>query len=236
MQHNEIDAIKEEVKKEFKIERLILFSDAVFAIVITLVAIEIKLPHFEEGKLTEELFNKALIHLLPTIFAYVVSFGLIGVLWYGHLKLFSVLKNYDGGLIFRNLLFLFFVGLFPFGVSLTSDGNNSHGIVIRICIYISIVSCGVFSMHLLNRYILISKPELRDADADITELITTYKHAKLVSICMPIVSFLMIITSAFIEDPKKKIFAIYWVLPLFIIFWIKGIYMLRQQKLKKKGL
>jgi amino acid permease len=77
---------------------------------------------------------------------------------------------------------------------------------------------------------------LRDADADITELITTYKHAKLVSICMPIVSFLMIITSAFIEDPKKKIFAIYWVLPLFIIFWIKGIYMLRQQKLKKKGL
>jgi len=236
MQHNEIDAIKEEVKKEFKIERLILFSDAVFAIVITLVAIEIKLPHFEEGKLTEELFNKALIHLLPTIFAYVVSFGLIGVLWYGHLKLFSVLKNYDGGLIFRNLLFLFFVGLFPFGVSLTSDGNNSHGMALRICIYISIVSCGLFSMHLLNRYILISKPELRDADADITELITTYKHAKLVSIGLPIVSFLMIITSAFIEDPNKKGLAFIWGVPLYIMILIQAIYMLRQQKLKKKSL
>ena len=74
MQHNEIDAIKKEVKKEFELERLKLFSDAVFAIVITMVAIEIKLPHFEE-KLTEELLKNALIHnILPKIIAYIVIF------------------------------------------------------------------------------------------------------------------------------------------------------------------
>ena len=76
MEHNEIDAVKKEVKKEFKVERLILFSDAVFAIVITLVAIEIKLPHFEE-KVTTELLENALIHLLPILISYILTFFLL---------------------------------------------------------------------------------------------------------------------------------------------------------------
>lgn len=46
MQNKEIETIKDEVKQEFQVERMILFSDAVFAIVITLMAIEIRLPHF----------------------------------------------------------------------------------------------------------------------------------------------------------------------------------------------
>ena len=92
MEHNEIDAIKKEVKKEFELERLKLFSDAVFAIVITMVAIEIKLPHFEE-EVTEKLLKNTLLHLVPVIISYIVSFIFIGVYWYSHFKLFSVLKT-----------------------------------------------------------------------------------------------------------------------------------------------
>jgi len=103
MEQNEIDEIKKEFKKEFKVERLILFSDAVFAIVITLVAIEIKLPHFEE-KVTPELLENALIHLLPILISYIISFCYIGLNWYNHFKLFKVLKTYDLGLILRNFL------------------------------------------------------------------------------------------------------------------------------------
>ena len=172
MQHNEIDAIKKEVKKEFELERLKLFSDAVFAIVITMVAIEIKLPHFEE-KLTEELLKNALIHnILPKIIAYIVTFFLISMSWYFHFKLFSVLKTYDLGLILRNLLFLFFTGLYPFAVSLFAE-TLGVGDIISFIFYIIIYFGSSLSIIILGRYIL-SKPELLDEHADITALTLQY--------------------------------------------------------------
>ena len=67
---------REEIKKEFQLERMILFSDAVFAIVITLMAIEIKIP--EHIQVTNENIAKELVHLLPTLLAYIVSFVFIG--------------------------------------------------------------------------------------------------------------------------------------------------------------
>jgi len=80
---------REEIKKEFQLERMILFSDAVFAIVITLMAIEIKIP--ETVVLNDQTLPKALLHLTPTLLAYIVSFGFIGSIWYQHLKMFIIL-------------------------------------------------------------------------------------------------------------------------------------------------
>jgi len=180
MEHNEIDAIKKEVKKEFELERLKLFSDAVFAIVITMVAIEIKLPHFEE-KLTNELFVNAFIHnLLPLIISYIVTFVLISGSWYNHFKLFSVLKTYDLGLILRNLLFLFITGLFPCVISLfaeTFELGLGIGLGITYTLYMIISLCSAFSIVILGRYIL-SKPELLDEHADITVLKLQYDYTK----------------------------------------------------------
>ena len=170
MEHNEIDAIKKEVKKEFELERLKLFSDAVFAIVITMVAIEIKLPHFEE-EVTEKLLKNTLLHLVPVIISYIVSFIFISVYWYAHFKLFSVLKTYDLGLVLRNLLLLFFIALFPFGSTLFAEALTIGNIPLILYIIITF-GCG-FSGVILGRYIL-SKPELLDEHADITELTRQY--------------------------------------------------------------
>ena len=65
--------LKEEIRREFQLERMILFSDAVFAIAITLMAIEIKLPEHSNESLRIQLFQ-----LVPVILAYAVSFGFIG--------------------------------------------------------------------------------------------------------------------------------------------------------------
>ena len=62
-----------ELKKEFQLERLILFSDAVFAIVITLMAIEIRLPQTDQT-ITSDQLNDMLRHLVPVFFSYAVSF------------------------------------------------------------------------------------------------------------------------------------------------------------------
>ena len=123
MEQNDNEEItREEIKKEFQLERMILFSDAVFAIVITLMAIEIKIPETE--RLTDQTLAKALVHLLPTLTAYIASFIFIGAIWYQHLKMFSLLKDYDKGLVVRNMLLLFFVGLFPFSASIITRGKG----------------------------------------------------------------------------------------------------------------
>ncbi len=94
---------------------MILFSDAVFAIVITLMAIEIHLPETPEG-FTDASLLRAIFHLIPVILAYSVSFFFM--------KIFSLLKDYDKGLVIRNLLLLFFIGLFPFSASVVTKANG----------------------------------------------------------------------------------------------------------------
>jgi len=90
--------LKEEIRREFQLERMVLFSDAVFAIVITLMAIEIHIPEAVRFHTNEELIHELLM-LLPNIIAYTASFTYIGHTWYQHLQVFSLLKDYDRGLV-----------------------------------------------------------------------------------------------------------------------------------------
>lgn len=227
MQYKELETIKDEVKQEFQVERMILFSDAVFAIVITLMAIEIKLPHFD-GKLTEEIFTHALLHLLPVIFAYLVSFFFVGMIWYRHLKLFAVVKAYDLGLVIRNLLLLFFVGLFPFGASIVS--GSQIGSIYRITIYLIIIMSCVFALFFLSHYVLISKPGLREEDADITELLKQYKKTISKVIAFPIVLILVVATYLFVDNKDLKPMSTLWIMLIPIIQLIEK----RKEKIRNR--
>src|SRR5436190_10651894 len=94
----EREYLKEEIRREFQLERMVLFSDAVFAIVITLMAIEIHIPESIRFHNSDELVHE-LVMLLPNIIAYAASFFYIGYTWYQHLEVFSLLKDYDRGLV-----------------------------------------------------------------------------------------------------------------------------------------
>src|SRR4051812_22287955 len=111
MKEEESEELTAEIKKEFQVERMILFSDAVFAIVITLMAIEIRLPETEH-RITPDQVSSVLLRLLPAFTSYTISFVFIGIVWFQHLKIFSLLRSYDTGLVVRNLILLFFIGLF----------------------------------------------------------------------------------------------------------------------------
>ena len=63
-----------ELRKEFQLERLILFSDAVFAIAITLLVIEIKIPEFPHDTVTDAQIGHALTELIPKFIGFLVSF------------------------------------------------------------------------------------------------------------------------------------------------------------------
>ena len=201
---NEKD-IREEIRREFQLERMILFSDAVFAIVITLMAIELRLPHKGEPLTRDELVS-ALIHLIPVALAYMGAFFYVGSVWYHHLRLFGLLKRYDRGLVIRNLTLLFFVGFFPFSASLVASVNTS--IMLPIAVYFIIVLLCSFAHLRLQKYVL-NKPELR-LQEDVSEEINRYKVSRIVFILLCCMFVLISLTTYLIPDPRLKNFAWWW--------------------------
>jgi len=119
------DQLHNELKKEFQLERLILFSDAVFAIAITLLVIEIKIPDKEflreHGGISDSTILNSLSHLTPKFIGFLISFMLIGLYWTIHHRMFGFVTSYDRKLLFLNLLFLFFVVLMPFSTGFYSE-------------------------------------------------------------------------------------------------------------------
>ena|SRR5437762_1754396 len=103
-----------ELRKEFQLERLILFSDAVFAIAITLLVIEIKIPEIPKETLTENRLLQALAHLIPSFLGFLISFLLIGQYWIIHHRMFGYVINFSERLIWLNILFLLAIALMPF--------------------------------------------------------------------------------------------------------------------------
>ena len=136
--NKEKEYVKEEIRKEFQVERMIIFSDAVFAIVITLMAIELRVPDGARFSSDHQL-GEELLRLLPNFTAYTFSFLFIGFTWYQHLQVFSLLKDFDKGLVFRNLLLLFFIGLFPFSVSIMAR-PSANTLMTTVFLYFSIIN------------------------------------------------------------------------------------------------
>jgi len=105
------------------LERLIFFSDAVFAIAITLLALDIRLPAGGEALGNAELLDQ-LLGLWQKYLAYAVSFLAIGSFWMAHHRRFRFVQRYDRGLLMLNLLFLMVIAFVPFPTSVISESGN----------------------------------------------------------------------------------------------------------------
>jgi len=102
-------------------ERILFFSDAVFAIAITLLVLEIKVPHIPHETLSEAAVRHALVELLPKFAGFFFSFFIIGLMWIEHHRIFRFIGDYDMGLVWRNLLFMLFVAFIPFPTAMFSE-------------------------------------------------------------------------------------------------------------------
>jgi uncharacterized membrane protein len=145
-------------KKDFELERVSLFSDAVFAIAITLLVIDIKWPELPEDRVMTT-WDPALWPMAFSFVGFILSFYFIGRFWQVHLRLFRLVKRYDEGLIHRNLLFLFFIVTFPFTAS-GLFGRLRSDFALPLYIYMAnLMLVSAANFHLC-RYIFHVKPYL----------------------------------------------------------------------------
>jgi uncharacterized membrane protein len=101
-------------------DRVLAFSDGVFAIAITLLTLRLEVPPGLRGSaLARELRD-----LLPAIGAYALSFAILGRLWLTHHRIFAVVARVDRSVLVRNLTFLALIAVMPFPVRLLSDYHD----------------------------------------------------------------------------------------------------------------
>ncbi|MFI4958198.1 MAG: TMEM175 family protein [Lysobacterales bacterium] len=102
-----------------QLERLTFFSDAVFAIAITLLVIEIHVPRLATPD--DQAFLAALHELQPSFTGFMLSFLVIGALWVAHHRVFGMLADYNPMIIWPNLVLLMVVAFMPFATALMSS-------------------------------------------------------------------------------------------------------------------
>jgi uncharacterized membrane protein len=112
--------------------RLEAFSDGVIAIIITIMVLELKVPHSAE--------LSALWELGPVFLSYVLSFAYVGIYWNNHHHLLHAVKRVSGGMLWANLHLLFWLSLMPFT---TGWMGENHFATWPVIIYgINLLMCG----------------------------------------------------------------------------------------------
>ena len=120
---------------ELGLERIAFFSDAVIAIAITLLALEVRLP--DQVSAASEL-TAWLVTLIPRFVSFFISFFVIGMFWMSHHRMFEYLRTYDRVLIWINLIFLFLVAFTPFPTSVLGRFPAQF---LSVVLYSSVVIC-----------------------------------------------------------------------------------------------
>jgi uncharacterized membrane protein len=211
---------KSELEKEFELERLILFSDAVFAIAITLLIIEIKFPEVDKNATPLEIL-KAFKPTIIQFIAFCLSFVFIGVAWARHLQLCRFLKKYNNGLIRRNLALLFFIICFPFSAS----GITEHirpGFLLPIFIYMGNIAGVITSQFTLTNYIFYKKPHLSVPGLDAEKHYLFLKSKWSAYIFIVVFLLYTILSLLFIQASYMPVLAFYS-LPILLLIMRKRI-------------
>jgi uncharacterized membrane protein len=132
--------------------RVLALSDGVFAIIITLLVLDIHLPELTRG----QSLAAALGEIRPSLVAFVISFVLAGTYWVGHRDLFALVHRTDRGLVWLNLLYLLPLCLLPFGASLLGRFDREP---VALRIY-GLVLVAIAGMRLIIWWYATSRPHL----------------------------------------------------------------------------
>lgn len=164
MSHQHGSSLTKHPKQDFQVERIAFFSDAVFAIALTLLVIEFKAPHIGKETTHAELWHE-LKEMKYKLLAFILSFALIINYWVRHHTLFKYVHDYNRPIIMANMFVLLPVIFFPFTTSFLYESINSENELIAVpyrLFFINNVLAGItiyiFYRMLMKKYKQFSYP------------------------------------------------------------------------------
>jgi uncharacterized membrane protein len=119
-------------------DRIVNLSDGVFAIAITLLILDIRVPDIPENMVSSQLPG-ALLSLWPKYLGYILSFVGISAFWLIHHSIFRPIRSYDRILLYLNFLFLMVVAFVPFPTSLLGEYGDHQ---LPVAIYAATLAVG----------------------------------------------------------------------------------------------
>src|SRR5215217_6534577 len=130
------------------LDGIVNLSDGVFAIAITLLVLDIRVPEIPERTVATELPGE-LFALWPRYLGYLLSFGGISMFWVVHHSIFRGMRSYDRGLVWLNFLFLMFVAFVPFPTSLLGEYGNHQ---LPVAVYAATLAVGRLLLTAIQWY------------------------------------------------------------------------------------
>lgn len=149
------------MSKTFSTERICAFTDGVYAIVITLLVLELKAP--EVPGMTDEKLLLDLAKQGTSFIAYFISFFVIGLLWFRHHGIFQALKKSNNTVILLNFIHLLFVSLIPYTSSLAGRYEQDQ---LAVLIFFGNIALSGVTITLLKEYVLPRKEWQKQEELD----------------------------------------------------------------------
>ena len=143
-----------ERRTEKQIDRIAFFSDAVFAIAMTLLALELRIPVGASVNVAHEIGA-----LWPSYLTFALSFLVIGLYWNAHHRLFGMLRRYDRGLIWLNFLLLFCIVVLPYPTSVLGRHLSSDASYVFYALWVALTgfSTAMLTAHATHDHRLVDQ-------------------------------------------------------------------------------
>jgi uncharacterized membrane protein len=123
--------------------RMEAFSDGVIAVIITIMVLELKVPHGIE--------LPALVPLIPVFLSYVLSFVFVGIYWNNHHHMLHAVQHVSGGVLWANLHLLFWLSLVPF---VTGWMSENHFAAVPVALYGLVLLMAGVAYYVLARVLV----------------------------------------------------------------------------------
>lgn len=177
--------------------RLEAFSDGVIAILITIMILELKVPHGTDWS--------ALRPLVPALLTYLLSFIFLGIYWNNHHHLFHAAERIHGNVLWANLHLLFWLSLVPFA---TSWMGEAHSAAIPTAVYGVVFLCSAIAYTILQRTIIAGQGE----HSLLAEAVGHDRKGK-VSLLLYAAAIPLAFYNQFISDALYVVVALIWLVP-----------------------
>src|SRR5206468_10299931 len=200
---DDMDLLKRFTQGELGLSRIEAFSDGVFAIVVTLLVLELKVPILHERNSTSELGHQ-LIDLLPKFLSWLISFIIVCKFWLNHHHLLMFARHVTYGMIWLNSLFLMGQSFIPFPTALMGEYPMN---ALAVSLFGIVMAVNTLLFIALQSYIVrnLLKPEMTGA---VVPYITRKSF-------VGVISYLLGVVATFVDVDIA--FALWALTPLFFV-------------------